>query len=311
MNANDEDSLGRGHAGKEQPDKHRSGFAGIVGRPNVGKSTLFNRLLGQKLSIITPRAQTTRHRIQGFYSDGECQIIFLDTPGIIQPSYLLQKRMMDQVIRLRTDADMLLHMIDGRYPPAPEDVVWETLFELKLPVMLVVNKVDLLHERKSAGVVDFCLKQFDYFDQVAISALDGTGVASLLEKIKNRLPVGPAFFPEDEVTDLPLRFFASELIREQIFLLYQQEIPYSCAVNIVDYKEGNDQDRIHAEIVVDRNSQKGILIGKKGAMLKELGIRSRKSMEQFIGKKVYLDLFVKVREKWREKENFLKIFGYR
>lgn len=301
---------------KEQPEKngpgtHRSGYVGIIGEPNAGKSTLFNRLLGQKLSIITPKAQTTRHRIPGFYSDEECQIIFLDTPGIIQPTYLLQQRMMDLVNRLRNDAELLLHLIDGRYPPGPEDVVWDTLGELKLPVILVVNKLDLLQADRTEKVTESCLARFGYIDNVEISAVDGTGIDLLVEKIKNRLPAGPAFYPKDEASDLPVRFFVSELIREQLFLMYQQEIPYSCAVNIAEYKAGDDLDRIHAEIVVNRESQKGILIGKKGAMMKELGIRSRKSIEQFIGKKVHLELFVKVREKWREKDNFLKSYGYR
>ncbi len=332
---------------KDKKVQHKAGFAGIIGRPNAGKSTLFNRLLGQKLSIITHKAQTTRHRIPGFYSDDDSQIVFLDTPGIIQPSYLLQEKMMDMVIRLRSDADLLLHIVDGRRPPDPDDVVWETLAELRLPVILVVNKMDLLDsvrpgERQEKGmeneavdpavdpaissamssamnqvseaakaVIAKCTRQFEYIDAVAISAMDGSGVDGLIKKIKNRLPAGPAFYPKDQASDLSMRFFVSELIREQLFLLYDKEVPYSCAVNVVEFREEEKIDRIDAEIVVSRNSQKGILIGKKGAMLKELGIRSRKEIEQFTGKKVYLQLFVKVREKWREKEIFLKSYGYR
>ncbi len=291
---------------------HRSGFVGIIGRPNAGKSTLFNRLLGQKLSIITHKAQTTRHRIPGFYSDDTCQIVFLDTPGIIQPAYLLQEKMMDHVLRLRNDADLLVHMVDGRRPPEPGDVVWETLAELKLPVVLVVNKVDLLGGDQAADeAVAQCRKQFDYADALAISALDGSGVDALIALIRDRLPHGPAFYPKDQASDLSMRFFVSELIREQLFLLYDKEVPYSCAVNVVEYREEDLIDHIDAEIVVSRNSQKGILIGKKGSHLKELGIRSRKEIEELTGKQANLKLFVKVREKWRDKEGFLKSYGYR
>ncbi|TVQ69336.1 MAG: GTPase Era [Balneolaceae bacterium] len=291
---------------------HRSGFVGIIGRPNAGKSTLFNRLLGQKLSIITHKAQTTRHRIPGFYSDDTCQIVFLDTPGIIQPAYLLQEKMMDKVLRLRNDADLLVHMVDGRRPPDADDVVWETLAQLKLPVILAVNKADLLGGQDSAEeVIGICRERFEYVDALAISALDGSGVDALVALIRDRLPPGPAFYPKDQASDLTMRFFVSELIREQLFLLYEKEVPYSCAVNVVEYREEDDIDHIDAEIVVSRNSQKGILIGKKGAHLKELGIRSRKEIEQLTGKQANLKLFVKVREKWREKENFLKSYGYR
>ncbi len=291
---------------------HRSGFVGIIGRPNAGKSTLFNRLLGQKLSIITHKAQTTRHRIPGFYSDDNCQIVFLDTPGIIQPAYLLQEKMMDQVLRLRKDADLLVHMVDGNRPPDADDVVWETLGELKLPVILAVNKIDLMGDSAAAmEVLGSCRKHFDYVDAIAISALDGNGVQELVERIRDRLPPGPAFYPKDQASDLSMRFFVSELIREQLFLLYDKEVPYSCAVNVVEYREEENIDHIDAEIVVSRNSQKGILIGKKGAHLKELGIRSRKEIEQLTGKQANLKLFVKVREKWREKETFLKSYGYR
>lgn len=292
-------------------ETHRAGFVGIIGRPNAGKSTLFNRLLGQKLSIITHKAQTTRHRIPGFYSDEGCQIVFLDTPGIIQPSYLLQEKMMDKVTRLRNDADLLLHIVDGRRPPDPEDVVWETLAELKLPVMLVLNKIDLLGEQSIDEAIGACIRNFDYSDTVAISATEGPGVDELLSRIRDRLPAGPAFYPKEEASDLTMRFFVSELIREQLFLLYEKEVPYSCAVNVVDYREEEDIDHIDAEIVVNRPSQKGILIGKKGVRLKELGIRSRMEIEKLTGKQAHLKLFVKVREKWREKENFLKSYGYR
>ncbi len=296
---------------KKEPDPHRAGYAGIIGLPNAGKSTLFNQLLGQKLSIITPKAQTTRHRIQGFYSDDNSQIVFLDTPGIIQPAYLLQQRMMDQVHRLRVDADLLLHIVDGRRAPEPGDVVFETLKELNVDTMLIVNKIDTLNEERMKEVAARYANHFNYADTVFISALDGTGVDELIEKVKERMPQGPAFYPKEEASDFSMRFFVSELIREQLFLLYQQEIPYSCAVNIVEYKEEPDLDRIHAEIVVNRDSQKGILIGKKASRLKELGIRSRKEIEQMTGKKAHLELFVKVREKWRDNETFLKNFGYR
>ena len=290
---------------------HRAGYAGIIGRPNAGKSTLFNQLLGQKLSIITPKAQTTRHRIQGFYSDDDCQIVFLDTPGIIQPTYLLQERMMDQVHRLRTDADLLLHIVDGRDQADPEDIVFEVLRELALPVLLVVNKADLIGKDKVSEIIRVWGENYDYVDRLAISAINGSEVRKLVEQIKDRLPASPPFYPKEEASDLPMRFFVSELIREQLFMLYQQEVPYSCAVNIISYKEEPQLNRIHAEIVVNRQSQKGIIIGKKGIRLKELGIQARKQIEAFINKQVHLELFVKVREKWRDNENYLKSYGYR
>ena len=290
---------------------HRAGYAGIIGRPNAGKSTLFNQLLGQKLSIITPKAQTTRHRIQGFYSDDDCQIVFLDTPGIIQPTYLLQERMMDQVHRLRTDADILLHIVDGRDQADPEDIVFEVLRELALPVLLVVNKADLIGKDKVSEIIRVWGENYDYVDRLAISAINGSEVRKLVEQIKDRLPASPPFYPKEEASDLPMRFFVSELIREQLFMLYQQEVPYSCAVNIISYKEEPQLNRIHAEIVVNRQSQKGIIIGKKGIWLKELGIQARKQIEAFINKQVHLELFVKVREKWRDNENYLKSYGYR
>lgn len=290
---------------------HYSGFVGIVGRPNAGKSTLFNQLLGQKLSIITHKAQTTRHRIQGFYSDDQYQIVFLDTPGIIQPGYLLQEKMMEQVTRLRTDADLLLHLVDGRWIPEEDDVVFETLEALSLPSVLVVNKLDLAGKEKAQEVLSAYSRKNRYIEHVMISALDGSGVSDLLQTIKKYLPEGPAYFDKDQASDLPIRFFVSELIREQLFLLYQQEIPYSCAVNVVDFQEEDGKDYIQAEIVVNRNSQKGILIGKKGSKLKELGINSRQAISQFTGRKTDLRLFVKVRDKWREKESFLKSYGYK
>lgn len=219
--------------------------------------------------------------------------------------------MMDQVARLRTDADLLIHIVDGERPPGKDDVVWETLDELKLPVMLVVNKVDLISQERLLEVQQQCTEMRDYIEVIPVSALHGVGVDELVRRLKQRLPEGPEFYSKEDVSDLPLRFFVSELIREQLFILYQQEIPYSCAVNVIEYKEGDEMDRIHAEIVVNRESQKGILIGKKGKMLKELGIRSRKSVEELVEKKVHLELFVKVREKWREKESFLKSYGYR
>ncbi len=297
---------------KTTEQTHRSGFVGIIGRPNAGKSTLFNQLLGQKLSIITHKAQTTRHRIPGFYSDDHCQIVFLDTPGIIQPAYLLQEKMMDQVLRLRSDADLLVHMVDGRRVPDPDDVVWETLAELKLPVILAVNKADLLADRAAAEeVAATCRERFGYADAVIMSALEGDGIRELVDTIRDRLPPGPAFYPKDQASDLSMRFFVSELIREQLFLLYDKEVPYSCTVNVVEYREDEAIDHIDAEIVVSRSSQKGIMIGKKGAKLKELGIRSRKEIEQLTGRQANLKLFVKVREKWREKESFLKSYGYR
>lgn len=298
-----------------QPDSQavnfRSGYVGIMGLPNAGKSTLFNAILGQKLSIITPKAQTTRHRIQGIYTDERMQIVFVDTPGILEPSYRLQEHMMDQVRRLKHDVDLLLHLVDPSRIPEPGDLVFRMLSALKLPAVLVLNKIDKAASEQVLAAEQACTRAFSYSRVLRVSALQALGIEELMSCVGGMLPEGPAFFPPDEASDRPLRFFVEELVREQLFMLYDKEVPYSCAVNVTRYEEGPVRDVIHADVVVSRDSQKGILIGKGGRSLKQLGMQSRVSIEAFLGKEVYLQLFVKVREKWRDKDHFLSEYGYR
>lgn len=288
---------------------HKSGYAAIIGKPNAGKSTLMNRILGSKISIATHKAQTTRHQIAGIYSDDSTQIIFLDTPGIITPKYELQTAMMATVERAQENADLILFIFDplGRQP---SDEVVEMLSSIQKPLILVVNKIDEITQNEAKKTAEQLTQKVKFHSEAYVSALDGTGVEELLLTIRGMLPPGPAFYPKDELSEQPLRFFVSELIREQIFLLFHEEIPYSCTVQIVDYNEAVDIDRITAEIIVNKSSQKGMLIGKGGSAIKKLGIKARESIEHFLGKQVFLDLHVKVREKWREKESWVRNLGY-
>lgn len=288
---------------------HKSGYAAIIGKPNAGKSTLMNRILGHKISITTHKAQTTRHQIVGIYSDEDTQIVFLDTPGVITPKYELQKAMMKTVARARADADVILFIYDPT-DTHPSDEVIELLKSINKPIFLVVNKIDVI-DRKSAGQkVSQIEDRMKIHSVHYVSALTGEGVKELIEAIRGQLLPGPPFYPKEDLSEHPVRFFVSELIREQLFLLFHEEIPYSCTVEIVSYEAGDDLDRISADIIVNRKSQKGMLIGKGGEAIKRLGIRSRESVEEFIGKQVYLELHVKVREKWREKENWVRNLGY-
>ncbi|MGM0587129.1 MAG: GTPase Era [Bacteroidota bacterium] len=289
---------------------HKSGYIALAGKPNAGKSTLLNAILGSKLSIVTPKAQTTRHQITGIYSDDDSQIIFLDTPGLIETKYKLQEMMMRFAERARKDADVILLLVD----PAEADiteVVEEYLTSLKQPLILVINKIDQFDEDKLASVEQQLSEQLNPVFTARISALQGVGVAELMDQIKELLPEGPPYYPPDQLSEHPVRFFAAELIREQVFLQFHQEIPYSVTVEIVQYDSREDMDYINAEIIVNRKSQKGILIGKGGSAIKKLGAAAREGIEQFVGRKVYLDLHVKVREKWREKENMLRYLGYK
>ncbi|PWN07305.1 GTPase Era [Rhodohalobacter mucosus] len=288
---------------------HKSGYAAIIGKPNAGKSTLMNRILGHKISIATHKAQTTRHQVVGIYSDDDTQIVFLDTPGVITPSYELQKAMMKTVERARADADVILLIYDPN-DRHPTDEVIELLRSINKPILLVVNKIDLINrkeaEQKAAHLEDrLRIRSIHY-----VSAVTGEGVDDLIQAIRGLLMPGPPFYPKEDLSEHPVRFFVSELIREQLFLLFHEEIPYSCTVEVVSYEAGEDLDRISANIIVNRKSQKGMLIGKGGEAIKRLGIRSRESIEEFIGKQIFLDLHVKVREKWREKENWVRNLGY-
>lgn len=291
---------------------HKSGFVAIIGRPNAGKSTLLNALLEYKLAIATHKAQTTRHQILGILSEENLQAIFLDTPGVIDPKYKLQESMMQTVARSTRDSDIILHLIDGAKPlnPDAEELVWDYLKSAKKPVILAINKTDAADEANLELVKNLCFERFKYSDNISISAEKRAGLDELKLMIGKYLPASPPLYPKDQLSEHPVRFFVSELIREQIFLQYGQEVPYSCAVTISEFNEEPEIDHIYAEIVVNRDSQKGILIGKGGEKLKKLGSKARIEIEQLTGKKANLQLFVKVREKWRDKESYLRGYGY-
>ena len=269
-----------------------------------------NQILGTKLSITTHKAQTTRHQIVGIHSEENAQIIFLDTPGIITPKYELQKAMMKFVEKAEKDADIILFIVeagDNRFP----DIAFDELAKLRKPVMLIINKIDTVGQEAATVFAEELATKFNFSTTVFISALEGIGVKGLTESIIDQLPPGPPFYPKDELSEHPLRFFASELIREQLFLQYHEEIPYSCTVEVIQYQEREDLDYINAEIIVNRMSQKGMIIGKGGKAIKKLGTEARSSIEAFVERKVFLDLHVKVREKWRENENMVRNLGYR
>jgi GTPase len=289
--------------------QHKSGYIAIIGKPNAGKSTLLNRVMGIKLSIATHKPQTTRHRIMGIFSDDNSQIILMDTPGVISPKYKLQEAMMGFVERARSDADIVLHVVDAADPEL-YDAENELLDRISKPVLLVLNKTDLVSTEQAGAIVEGLQAGRKYTAVEVVSALTGEGTVGLLETVKSLLPPGPPFYPKDQLSEAPERFFVSELIREQLFLQYRQEIPYSCAVNIVDFSDGDDLTRIDAEIVVNRNSQKGMIIGKGGLALKKLGTASRATIEEFLDRKIFLSLHVKVREKWRDNDTFLRSYGY-
>lgn len=296
--------------------EHRAGFVNILGKPNAGKSTLLNAILGEKLSIITHKAQTTRHRIMGMVNEDDLQIVFSDTPGIIQPSYKLQEKMMDFVEESLKDADVFLLVVDGADPDslqADSDLyrkVEERLQKSEAPVVVALNKLDLIQEETLGKLGELLRAKFPTADLVPISAQTGFNVDTLMRIIKEKIPVHPPYYDKEDISDKPMRFFASEMIREHILELYQQEIPYSVEVRIQDYKESPEIVRITAEILVSRDSQKSILIGKNGEAIKKLGVNSRQSLEKFLGNKVYLGLFVKVKKDWRNDERTLNFFGY-
>jgi len=289
--------------------QHKSGYVAIIGKPNAGKSTLMNRILGSKISITTHKAQTTRHQIVGIFSDENTQVVFLDTPGVITPRYELQKAMMGSVERARNDADLILFIFDPT-DYHPTDEVLNLLESINKPVLLVVNKMDISKITEAEQKVTAIGQKLDTASVHYISATEGAGIEELMTDIRSRLMPGPPYYPKDILSEQPVRFFVAELIREQLFLQFQEEIPYSCTVDVISYEESDEIDRISADIIVNRKSQKGMLIGKGGKAIKKLGIASRESIEAFLGKQVFLDLHVKVREKWREKENWVRNLGY-
>ncbi|MEE1946957.1 GTPase Era [Pedobacter sp. KR3-3] len=288
---------------------HKAGFVSIIGKPNVGKSTLMNALVGEKLSIITPKAQTTRHRILGIVNEDDYQIVFSDTPGIIKPLYGLQDSMMSAVNGALVDADLIFFVTDINEKHDENDVL-EKINNTSIPLVVLLNKIDKASQEQVDEKIAFWQKELNPKHIFAISALEGYNVDGLLPLILDNLPEHPPYYDKDELTDRSQRFFVSEIIREKIFTNYQKEIPYSTEVIVTSFKEEDDIIRINAEIIVERDSQKNILIGKAGSMLKKVGMEARKDIEKFVDKKVFLQTFVKVLPDWRSKKNYLKNFGY-
>jgi GTP-binding protein Era len=288
---------------------HRAGFVSIIGKPNAGKSTLMNALVGEKMSIITPKAQTTRHRILGIVNEQDYQIVFSDTPGVIKPHYALQESMMHQVEGSIVDADLLLLVTDIN-EKHDEGEVLEKLQGSLAPVAVLINKIDKSDEEAVKAKVAYWQEQLNPKAIFAISALMDHNIRGVMDFVVDNLPEHPAYYEKDFLTDRNDRFFAAEMIREQVFKQYKKEIPYSTEVIITEFIEGEDLYRISAEIIVERDSQKNILIGKNGEMLKIVGTYARRSMEDFFQKKIFLQTFVKVISDWRSKKNYLKKFGY-
>ncbi len=289
---------------------HKAGFINIIGSPNVGKSTLMNQILGEKLSIITSKKQTTRHRIMGIISEDEWQMVFSDTPGIIDPAYKLHESMMQYVDEAIKDADVILFVTDiyEKVDSLKERI--DLINKLSVPIILLINKIDQSDQKSLESLVELWKENLPNAQILPISALHGLSIDFILPKIIEWLPVHPPYFEKDQLTNRNMRFFIAEIIREKILLLYQKEVPYSCEVVVEEYKEDTDIIRIRSNIMVSRKSQKSILIGHQGKKIKQLGIDSRKDMEEFVGKRVHLELFVKVDEGWRDKTGKLKKYGY-
>ncbi len=289
---------------------HRAGFVNIIGNPNVGKSTLMNALVGEKLSIVTAKAQTTRHRIMGIVNGEDWQIVYSDTPGILKPSYRLQESMMNFVDTAIGDADIILYVTDVIEKADKNAEYIAKLQKIDCPVILVLNKIDLSSQEKVVELMQWWKEQLPQAVIIPASAQEKFNLQSILDEIVARLPVAPPWYDKDTFTDKNLRFFAAEIIREKIFLNYSEEIPYSCQVEIEAFHEGDDRYEISAVIYVMRDSQKGIIIGKNGAALKKVGTQARIEMEDFFQKKVFLSTFVKVDPDWRESRKELRRFGY-
>lgn len=293
---------------------HKAGFVNIIGNPNVGKSTLMNRLVGERLSIITSKAQTTRHRIMGIVSGPDFQIVYSDTPGVLKPKYKLQESMLEFSTGALGDADVLVYVTDTVEQPDKNNEflskVQAMASENGTPVIVVINKVDLTTPDKLDELVEWWHKELPTAEIIPVSAKEGFNVDPVIKRIVALLPEGPAYYPKDTLTDKSMRFFASEIIREKILLHYDKEIPYSTEVSIESYEESPTLDRINAIIYVARQSQKGIIIGHQGSKLKRVGTEARKDLEAFLGKKVFLEIFVKVAEDWRDSDRALRQFGY-
>jgi GTP-binding protein Era len=287
----------------------KSGFVNIFGKPNAGKSTLLNTLMGEKLAIVSPKVQTTRHRIKGILTTDQYQIIFSDTPGIIDPKYRLHEKMMMAVKNALEDADLALLLVDINENWQEADAIFSSL-NLKVPSLLIINKIDNASKEKIEDALSFFKGKKYAKEIIMISALSGLDVQELLNKIVGLLPEGEAFYNGEEISDLPTKFFVAEIIREKIYALFEDEIPYHATVVVNEFKQKTTLVKIRAEIIVQRESQKAIIIGEGGKMIRQIGSMARKEIEQFLDQKVFLELFVKVRPKWRENELFLKEYGY-
>ncbi|MBL7921344.1 MAG: GTPase Era [Bacteroidia bacterium] len=289
---------------------HKSGFVNIIGCPNVGKSTLMNALVGERLSIITSKAQTTRHRIMGIVSGDDHQIVFSDTPGIIKPLYKLQEKMMQFVITAFTDADLFLLITDVFEDIKLEESYLERLQRTETPILLLINKIDITTQEKLEEKLIYWREKLPKAEIIAISALEKFNIDKIMARIIEKLPDGNAYYSKEEFTDKSERFFVSEIVREKILLNYKKEIPYSVEVVVNSFKEEEKIIKTQVDILVERDSQKGIIIGDKGAALKRVGMAARKEMEAFFKKQIFLELFVKVDKDWRNNEKRLKNFGY-
>lgn len=289
---------------------HKAGFVNIVGNPNVGKSTLMNQLVGERISIATFKAQTTRHRIMGIVNDADSQIVFSDTPGVLKPNYKMQEYMLAFSESALSDADILLYVTDVVENPEKNLDFLDKVKKMTIPVLLLINKIDESDQNHLGALVDQWHLLLPNAEILPISAKNKFGTDVLLKRIKELLPESPAYFGKDQLTDKPAKFFVCEIIREKILLYYDKEIPYSVEVNVEQFQETERLIHIHAVIYVERDSQKGIIIGHKGIALKKVGTEARKALERFFGKKIYLELFVKVDQDWRSSDKELRLFGY-
>lgn len=289
---------------------HKAGFVNIIGSPNVGKSTLMNKLVGEKLSIITSKAQTTRHRIMGIVNGENHQIVYSDTPGIVEPAYKLHESMLKFVQNALSDADVFLVMVEVGEQKFKNEILADSINQSDVPTLVLINKIDLSNQEGVEEAVANWQQHFPKAKVLPVSALHGFNLDGVMKLITDLLPESPPFFPKDQLTDKPMRFFTSEIIREKLLLYYSKEIPYACEVLVEEYKEQPDIIRIRAVIMVERESQKGIVIGKGGVALKKVGTEARRDIEAFTGQKVFLELFVKVEKNWRTNTSKLKRFGY-
>ena len=290
---------------------HKSGFINIIGNPNVGKSTLMNNLVGEKLSIITSKAQTTRHRILGIVNGDNFQLIFSDTPGIIKPSYELQDSMMDFVKSALEDADVILYMVEIGEKSSKDSQVHDKIQSNKIPSIILLNKIDLSNQEYIENQINIWSSKYPDTEIYPISALNNFNIEKVINKIIELIPESPPYFPKDQLTDKPERFFVNEKLREKILLYYDKEIPYSVEVQTEKFKDEESIIKIRSLILVERESQKGIIIGHKGVALKKIGSKARIDLERFFGKKVFIELYVKVSKNWRSNQNQLRKFGYK